>query len=103
MAIDVAGGGGGGGARLPTSASSDSTFLNQGAEDVGADRAPSPHPFQDPLCRHNNISIATGDTKQSLLTSSPRASKKKARPHSELFEPDALKNSIIRRSEQTSL
>ena len=95
--IGGAGGGGGastgtgGGARIPTSASADSsTFLNQGAEE-GPDQAPSPNPFQDPPFHHSTMAVV-GDN-----TSSPRAAKK--RPTSEILESDPFKNPLIRRSE----
>lgn len=91
MAVEMAGGG----AKIPTSASSDSsTFLNHGAEDTTDNRLPSPNPFEDPPFHRSAISIST-DLKQ-LSASSPRANKK--RPHSDVFEGDPLKNSLLRRS-----
>lgn len=84
---------------IPTSSSSDSTFLNPGAacSEDGIDRAPSPQPFLDPPFS-NPMAV------ERLATGSPRSGKKKMRPHSEMMDQGAGlsadgKSFLIRRSE----
>ncbi len=92
---------------LPNSTSTDSTFLNPGAEDA-QERASSPSPYSagqaDAVTPTRYPSSSTDLVKgagSGLNASSPRMSKKRSnRPHSELMEATTLgdKNPLTRRS-----